>query len=57
MIVSRIGVFTAEDIASAPRLKIIARNGTGYDNIHVGACIQHGIVVTNMPGGNAAVSR
>lgn len=47
---------SAEDIRSAPRLKIIARNGTGYDAIDVAACKETGVVVTNMPGGNAVVS-
>lgn len=43
----------ARDIRSARRLKIIARNGTGYDAIDTAACRDTGVVVTNMPGGNA----
>lgn len=38
---------------AAPRLRIIARNGTGVDMIHKDTCLQRGIVVTNQPGGNA----
>lgn len=47
---------SAEDIRSATKLKIIARNGTGYDAINIPACKETGVVVTNMPGGNAGVS-
>ncbi|KAI5451679.1 hypothetical protein NCC49_001660 [Naganishia albida] len=38
---------------AAPRLRIIARNGTGVDMIHKDTCVRRGIVVTNQPGGNA----
>lgn len=38
---------------AAPRLRIIARNGTGVDMIHKDTCLRRGIVVTNQPGGNA----
>ncbi|KAJ9103280.1 hypothetical protein QFC21_002703 [Naganishia friedmannii] len=38
---------------AAPRLRIIARNGTGVDMIHKETCLKRGIVVTNQPGGNA----
>ena len=34
-------------------LKIIARNGVGYDNVDLGYCTQRGIVVTNTPGAMA----
>ncbi|CAK9781706.1 unnamed protein product [Cutaneotrichosporon oleaginosum] len=49
----RVGPMNAHDIRSARRLKIIARNGTGYDAIDTAACRDMGVVVTNMPGGNA----
>jgi D-3-phosphoglycerate dehydrogenase / 2-oxoglutarate reductase len=35
------------------KLKVIAKHGAGYDNIDVGAATAHGIVVANVPGGNA----
>ncbi|BEJ15769.1 hypothetical protein CspHIS471_0503740 [Cutaneotrichosporon sp. HIS471] len=50
----RVGPMNGDDIRSARRLKIIARNGTGYDAIDTAACRDTGVVVTNMPGGNAS---
>lgn len=40
---------TAELIAAAPRLQIIARLGIGLDNIDIAAATARGIVVTNVP--------
>jgi D-3-phosphoglycerate dehydrogenase len=40
-------------LADAPRLKVLAKHGAGYDNIDVAAATAHGIVVANVPGGNA----
>ena len=40
---------TREVFARAPRLKVIARIGTGYDNIDVEAATALGICVTNTP--------
>lgn len=40
---------TAELIAAAPRLRIIARLGIGLDNIDIAAATARGIVVTNVP--------
>jgi lactate dehydrogenase-like 2-hydroxyacid dehydrogenase len=34
----------------APRLRIVANAGVGYDNVDLAACQQRGIVVTNTPG-------
>ena len=44
---------TAELIAGAPRLRAIARAGTGVDNVDVDAASAHGIVVMNAPGANS----
>ncbi|MEZ5284104.1 MAG: phosphoglycerate dehydrogenase [Vicinamibacterales bacterium] len=44
---------TAEIIAAAPRLRAIARAGTGVDNVNVEAASERGIVVMNAPGANS----
>ncbi|KAL7421137.1 hypothetical protein Q5752_004022 [Cryptotrichosporon argae] len=51
--ICRTGALSAEEIKSAPRLRIIARNGTGYDSIDLPACKERGVLLTNVPGGNA----
>jgi len=38
-----------EVIAQAPRLRVVANVGVGYDNIDVAACTRRGIPVTNTP--------
>lgn len=55
MIVMRVGKLPESQLneSAAPRLRIIARNGTGVDMIHKETCLKRGIVVTNQPGGNA----
>src|SRR5690606_29520660 len=44
---------TADLIAAAPKLRAIARAGTGVDNIDVPAASARGIVVLNAPGANS----
>ena len=44
---------TASLMASAPQLKVIARAGTGVDNVDVPAATERGIVVMNAPGANS----
>lgn len=44
---------TAEDIASAPRLKAIGKQGVGIEKIDAAACQARGIKVLNTPGVNA----
>ena len=44
---------TAAVIASAPRLRIVARAGTGVDNVDVPAASGRGILVVNAPGANS----
>ncbi len=44
---------TAQLIAAAPRLRVIARAGTGVDNVDVPAASARGIVVMNAPGANS----
>ena len=43
-------VIDRDVIAAAPRLKIIANMGVGYDNVDLVAAAERGIVVTNTPG-------
>jgi len=38
---------------AAPNLKVIAKHGSGVDNIDLAAATEYGIVVANVPGGNA----
>ncbi len=44
---------TKEILDAAPQLRIIARAGSGVDNIDLPAASARGIVVTNAPGGNS----
>jgi D-3-phosphoglycerate dehydrogenase len=43
---------TAEVLAAAKNLKVVARAGVGVDNIDVEAATQHGVIVVNSPSGN-----
>lgn len=43
----------ASVIAAAPRLRVIARYGTGTDNVDLQAAREHGVIVTNTPGANS----
>jgi D-3-phosphoglycerate dehydrogenase len=40
-------------LAAAPKLKIVARYGTGYDSVDLAAAARRGVLVTNTPGANA----
>jgi D-3-phosphoglycerate dehydrogenase / 2-oxoglutarate reductase len=40
-------------MASAPKLRVIARAGTGIDNVDLPAASARGILVMNAPGGNS----
>jgi D-3-phosphoglycerate dehydrogenase len=44
--------YSAEILALAPRLKVIARTGVGYDAVDVPAATSRGIAVTIAPGTN-----
>jgi D-3-phosphoglycerate dehydrogenase len=51
-ILVRRATISRDDIASAPRLRVITRAGAGYDNIDVAAASEHDVVVCNVPGSN-----
>jgi D-3-phosphoglycerate dehydrogenase / 2-oxoglutarate reductase len=42
--------FDANTLRDATALKVIARNGVGYDKVDLDACTERGIVVTYTPG-------
>jgi len=48
------GRVTRRVIAAAPRLRIIARHGTGTDNVDLDAARERGIIVTNTPDATTA---
>ena len=43
---------TADVLAAATSLKVVARAGVGVDNVDVEAATKHGIIVVNSPSGN-----
>ena len=45
---------TRELIRHCPRLICASTSGAGYDTVDVDACTEHGILVVNQAGGNAA---
>lgn len=47
------GPVTADHLALAPRLRVVARYGVGYEKVDVAAAAARGIVVTNTPGANS----
>ncbi|TGO33673.1 hypothetical protein BHYA_0233g00050 [Botrytis hyacinthi] len=47
---------TAEILAAAKNLRVVARAGVGVDNIDVEAATKHGIIVVNSPSGNIAAA-
>ncbi|WP_349827221.1 NAD(P)-dependent oxidoreductase [Brevibacterium litoralis] len=44
--------FPADLVESAPRLRVIARHGVGYDAVAVDTASARGVFVTNTPGAN-----
>jgi D-3-phosphoglycerate dehydrogenase / 2-oxoglutarate reductase len=49
----RAEIFDRDKITNSPRLKIIARHGTGYDHVDVDAATDAGVWVTVTPGRNS----
>jgi gluconate 2-dehydrogenase len=50
LMVSGFDPVTADLLRAAPRLRIVANIGVGYDNIDVAACASRNVIVTNTPG-------
>lgn len=44
---------TADILAAAKKMRVVARAGVGVDNIDIDAATRHGIIVMNTPGGNS----
>jgi D-3-phosphoglycerate dehydrogenase / 2-oxoglutarate reductase len=53
-VIAGVDRFDASVIGAAPRLRVIARHGTGTDAVDLDAARGAGVVVTNTPGANAA---
>ena len=52
-VIVRVAPLTAEVIDRADRLKVIAKHGSGLDNVDIDAASERDIVVCNTPGVNA----
>lgn len=52
-LIVRSDIVDAALFAAAPKLKIVARAGAGYDNIDLAAATAAGVVVENTPGQNS----
>jgi phosphoglycerate dehydrogenase-like enzyme len=48
--------YTRRVLVARPQLKVIARNGVGYDAVDVAAATDHGVVVTVAPANEEAVA-
>jgi len=52
-VIVRVAPLDADVLSRADRLKVIAKHGTGLDNVDMDAASERGIVVCNTPGANA----
>ena len=52
-IITRTQPVTERLLAAADRLQIVAKHGTGVDNVDLAAASEHGVIVANTPGENA----
>jgi D-3-phosphoglycerate dehydrogenase len=52
-VLARQGRISEEVMTASSRLRIVARHGTGVDEVDLAAAARHGVVVTNTPGANA----
>ncbi|WP_432562530.1 phosphoglycerate dehydrogenase [Kineococcus sp. SYSU DK003] len=53
VVVAGTDAFTADVLASAPRLRAVCRTGVGHDNVDVEAASARGILVCTTPGASA----
>jgi D-3-phosphoglycerate dehydrogenase len=44
---------TSEDLAHAPKLRLIHQHGRGLDSLDLAAATERGVLVANVPGGNS----
>lgn len=51
--IAGVGPVTADHLAAAPRLQVLARYGVGYDAVDLTAADRAGVVVTHTPGANS----
>lgn len=52
-VIPRLAVMNDNVIAHCPRLKVIARHGSGVDTVDLESCKRHGVRVVNTRGSNA----
>lgn len=52
-IIVRLTRITAEDLAQAKKLRVVAKHGVGVENIDLEAARVHGVAVVNTPGVNS----
>ena len=52
-VIAGVDRFDEPVLAAAPRLRVIARHGTGTDTVDLDAARRHDVVVTNTPGANS----
>lgn len=55
-LIVRVFAVTAELLDRAPRLRLVAKHGSGVDNIDIEAASRRGVLVANTPGGANASS-
>ena len=53
--ISRTGPVTAAHLDAAPRLQVLARYGTGVEQVDLAAAASRGIAVTSAPGASAGL--
>jgi len=53
-VIASIEKWDEEAFQAAPKLRVIARFGTGIDSVDLEAAKRHGVIVTNCPGLNAS---
>lgn len=52
-VIPRLAVMSDAVISACPRLKVIARHGSGVDTVDLESCRRHGVRVVNTRGSNS----